>query len=117
MVDKDDVQNALEQVIDPCSIGVGRPTSVVQLGLVEKVSIQDAMVHVELILTDPVCPYARSLVEATRESLRCLEGIDRVEVEISKTVWSPERDPAHGRWTSLSKVQRESIKRRLNKRG
>lgn len=114
MIDAETVQRALEKVIDPCSVGVGRPRSIVQLGIVERISIANNKVHIDLILTDPICPYARSLVDSTRASLRAVENIEEVEVEISKTVWSPERDPAHGRWTGLSKKQRESIKRRLN---
>jgi metal-sulfur cluster biosynthetic enzyme len=50
-----DVVRALRTVVDPCSIATGRPVDLVDMGLVQKVDVDDSAVTVVLQLTSPFC--------------------------------------------------------------
>lgn len=55
------LKEALRTVMDP-EIGL----SVIELGLVRDVTIQDDTVNLYMIMTTPFCPYAPMLLEMTR---------------------------------------------------
>lgn len=93
-----DVVARLEQVIDPCSRGVGNPMSIVALGLVDagSVEIEGEHVRVSLTLTDPMCVFFRELSLAIAEVLRAA-GFQDVRVEPAPRLWTPLRMVAPGR--------------------
>ena len=48
-------------LVDP-EIGM----SIIQLGLVRDVSIENDIAHMQMLLTTPFCPYGPALIEMTR---------------------------------------------------
>lgn len=56
------LKDALRQVIDP-EIGL----SVIELGLVRDVSVEDEQARLSMILTTPFCPYGPALLEMARQ--------------------------------------------------
>ena len=73
--------DALRDVADP-----ELPLSLVDMGLVYGVWLEDGTAHVKLTYTSMGCPCAEFIVEDVRERLLREEGVAHVEVEI---VWDP----------------------------
>ncbi|MFH1184173.1 MAG: iron-sulfur cluster assembly protein [Chloroflexota bacterium] len=75
------VRARLGEVIDP-EIGM----SIIQLGLVRDVSIENGIAHLKMILTTPFCPYGPAMIEMTRE--KAVEALEQpVTVEMLPDVW------------------------------
>jgi len=72
---------ALRDVSDP-----ELPLSLVDMGLVYGVWLEDGVAHVKLTYTSMGCPCADFIVEDVRERLLREEGVAHVDVEI---VWDP----------------------------
>ena len=72
---------ALRDVSDP-----ELPLSVVDMGLVYGVWLEDSVAQVKLTYTSMGCPCAEFILEDVRERLLREAGVTRVEVEI---VWDP----------------------------
>ncbi len=93
------VMDALRDVYDPCC--EDRRLSVVDMGLVEDVRLEDGSASVDLVLTSGWCPFMVPLVDTIRERIAAVPEIADAEVRV---VW----DTA---WTSdrLSPVARERL--------
>ena len=76
------VRDALEEVIDP-EVGI----SIVELGLVKEICIENGDVEIRMVLTTPTCPLAGYLAEQIRRRLRCIAGVERVEVTLLDKPW------------------------------
>jgi metal-sulfur cluster biosynthetic enzyme len=75
------VRSRLGEVIDP-EIGM----SIIQLGLVRDVSIEDGIAHLGMVLTTPFCPYGPAMIEMTRQ--KAVEALEQpVTVEMLPDVW------------------------------
>ena len=85
MVTKDDVTEALTNVIDP-ELGL----DFVELGLIYNVEIEGADVFVTFTLTSPGCPIGPQVSEQMKEFVSELDGV--VEV-VPKMVFSPPWTP------------------------
>ena len=84
------VIQALDNCYDPCC--QERKISVVDMGLIESISIQDQSVKIEMVLTTGWCPFASRLLEMVEEEVGRLPGVESVKVEvISEPTWTPER--------------------------
>jgi metal-sulfur cluster biosynthetic enzyme len=84
----------LAEVIDP-EIGM----SIIQLGLVRDITIEDATARLKMILTTPFCPYGPAMVDMTRQKAQ--EGLKMpVTVEMGMEVWdfSMMEDPSALDW-------------------
>lgn len=77
----DQCHSALEDVTDP-----ELPISVVDLGLIYDISIDDGHVEIDMTLTAMGCPAAGLMKDEVEEELLELDGVESVDVEI---VWSP----------------------------
>ncbi|MGD8759382.1 MAG: metal-sulfur cluster assembly factor [Anaerolineales bacterium] len=73
----------LREVLDP-EIGI----SIIELGLVREVSIQDDSVIIKMILTTPFCPYGPALLEMARAKAEQSSGL-KSHIELSMQAWSP----------------------------
>jgi metal-sulfur cluster biosynthetic enzyme len=62
------------------------PLSLVDMGLIYGVWLEDGVAHVKLTYTSMGCPCAEFILEDVRERLLREQGVTRVEVEI---VWDP----------------------------
>jgi metal-sulfur cluster biosynthetic enzyme len=78
------VLDALAHVFDPCCREKG--ISVVEMGLVHSVTVEERRARVELLLTTGWCPFAARVLDEVRERVEQLPGIDTADVEI---VWNP----------------------------
>lgn len=90
MIDADMVRKALRQVKDP-EIGL----NIMDLGLVYDVEVDEGEVHVKMTLTSPGCPAGAQIMGDVDQTVRMLEGVTGVEVELVwEPFWTPERiDP------------------------
>jgi metal-sulfur cluster biosynthetic enzyme len=88
------VRAALRDVIDP-EIGL----SVVELGLIRDLQIEDDRAHVLMIMTTPFCPYAPQLLEAARLRTQETLGVPTT-IEMGMEVWDPSmaEDGILGQW-------------------
>ncbi len=78
-----DVREALKDVIDP-EVGI----SIIELGLVKEICIENGDVEIRMVLTTPTCPLAGYLVEQIRRRLGSMAGVKRVEVTLLDEPWS-----------------------------
>ena len=86
MVTEAHVIEALGECYDPEIRGV----SIVDLGLVYDVAVENGNVNVKMTLTTPGCGMARYITEEARQRIGELEGVKDVVVEI---VWDPPWNP------------------------
>jgi metal-sulfur cluster biosynthetic enzyme len=88
------VREKLSEVIDP-EIGM----SIIQLGLVREVEIENDIARMKMILTTPFCPYGPAMIDATRE--KAVEALNMpVTVEMGMDPWdfSMMEDPSALDW-------------------
>ena len=79
---KPDVIDAISAVFDP-----EIPVNVYELGLIYDIVIDaEAVVHVAMTLTSPMCPAAQQLPADVQTRIRAVPGVHDVRVEI---VWEP----------------------------
>jgi metal-sulfur cluster biosynthetic enzyme len=86
VVSEDDVNEALEEVIDP-ELGL----DFVSLGLVYDVEIEGGDVYITFTLTTPACPIGPQVTEQMKEFVGELEGVEGVHPKmVFDPPWSPE---------------------------
>jgi metal-sulfur cluster biosynthetic enzyme len=103
-----DVRSILDTIKDPCSISVGVPLGLVEMGLVTGVVIADTgAVTVELRLTQPGCTFGSLYFDVEIERrLVGLPGVTSVSVERSYDLsWSEASISPSGR-RRLSEMRR-----------
>ncbi len=82
----DDVQEALENVIDP-ELGL----DFVELGLVYDIEVKGDEVFITFSLTSPGCPIGPQVSEQMEEFVGELEGVSKVHPKMTFTpAWTPE---------------------------
>ncbi|MDQ3286294.1 MAG: iron-sulfur cluster assembly protein [Actinomycetota bacterium] len=79
---------ALDNCYDPCCRD--RKISVVDMGLIESVTVRERKVRIEMVLTTGWCPFASRLLEMVEEEVGGLPEVNTVEVEV---VWDPAWTP------------------------
>lgn len=90
MITDNVVRTALRKVKDP-----ELNLSVVDLGLVYEVEVQDGEVKVQMTLTSPGCPSGPEILADAQRAVEAVEGVTNVDVELVWTpYWTPDRiDP------------------------
>lgn len=86
MVTREDVYAAISNCFDPEI----RNVSIVDLGLIYDVTIQDDHVDVTMTLTTPGCGMARYIADDVKSKVESIEGVSAVDVSI---VWDPPWNP------------------------
>ncbi len=81
MTTVDEVWRALEGVSDP-----EYPVSVVDLGLIYDVEVENGLVRIAMTFTSVGCPAVEMIPEDIREAVCALPGVRDVEISI---VWNP----------------------------
>ncbi len=81
MVTTEQVWNALRQVTDP-----EYPLSIVDLGMVYDVAVQDGDVHLTITFTAIGCPAIDMIIADIKEAVHRLPGVTNLNVEV---VWNP----------------------------
>ena len=99
------VIGALDNCYDPCCRD--RRISVVDMGLIESIDIEDRRVKIEMVLTTGWCPFASRLLEMVTEEAGALSTVDSVGVDV---VWDPTWTPER-----MSESAREKLRLPLEK--
>src|SRR3954451_12719526 len=87
MVTREDVEEALSNVIDP-ELGL----DFVELGLIYGIEGDDGRVHVTFTLTTPACPIGPQVTEQIEEFVGALDGVQSVDSTMTfAPPWSPDR--------------------------
>ncbi|MBK8783117.1 MAG: DUF59 domain-containing protein [Anaerolineales bacterium] len=84
----------LSEVIDP-EIGM----SIIQLGLIRDIEIENNIASVKMILTTPFCPYGPAMIEMTKA--KATEGLNMpVTINMGMEMWdfSMMEDPSALDW-------------------
>jgi metal-sulfur cluster biosynthetic enzyme len=88
--EREAVISALDNCFDPCCRE--RRISVVDMGLIESIEIEDRLVSIEMVLTTGWCPFASRLLGMVEEEVGALPAVDHVDVEVVwDPTWTPER--------------------------
>ena len=78
-----DLEEGLSGILDP-ELGY----SVLQLGLIRDIKLDENSAKVLMILTTPYCPYGPSLLEATRAKVERILGVPTT-IEYGSHMWDP----------------------------
>jgi len=101
------VNRALDNCFDPCCRE--RRISVVDMGLIESIGIEDRKVKIEMVLTTGWCPFASRLLEIVDEEVGALPGVEAVDVEVvGDPTWTPARMSAGAREKLRLPLERSS---------
>jgi len=88
--------DALADVYDPCCREKG--ISVVDMGLLHRVSVERGHARVELLLTSGWCPFAARVLAEVQERVEALPDIASAEVEVVwDEAWTTDRLSAGAR--------------------
>lgn len=89
------VEALLDEVIDPCSAGMGIPAGLVSMGLIKQLEIYDLAtggkrVDILLRLTSPCCMMAPHFAAQTKAKLAEIDEISQVEIDVCPQIdWEP----------------------------
>lgn len=75
------VRDELDEIVDPCSEARGTDISIVEMGLLRKIEIEDGTVHIELRITSPSCMMVGYFIEQAQERVGTLPGVEDVTLE------------------------------------
>lgn len=86
------VYEALDMVKDPCMTAGGHDLSILDLGLVYGVEVQDGRVRIDITLTEVGCIFTHRIIGAVYDAIEALPEAKEVEV-IPRwaPAWTPER--------------------------
>jgi len=85
MADESDIKNYLSEVEDP-----EMKISVMDLGLIYSISIEDAHVEIDMTLTSPGCPVAPELMAAVHRAALKADGVESAHVNLTfSPLWDP----------------------------
>ena len=94
----EEVREALKEVLDP-----EYPVSLVDLGLIRGIEVDDCTARIKLTYTCMGCPATDMIQDDIRERLLRVEGIEEVEIEEVWDSWS-HRDISKKGLIQLQKV-------------
>lgn len=92
MIAPEEVRGALTGIEDPCSKVLGRPISIVDLGLIGGVRVEGEAIELDLVTTVPNCIMFCDIAAQAKEAIgeRWPEASVEVKLDVS-TPWSEER--------------------------
>jgi metal-sulfur cluster biosynthetic enzyme len=104
---KNRVKTQLEKVLDPCSCMSEHPINIVDLGLIEAISLDGRDAEITLLLTSQRCTYFLDINDEIRERVESLEEIDSCEVhqDTSGKIWTNDR---------MSQAERKARRKRFH---
>ena len=87
LVSREQVTQALRDVFDP-EMGM----SIVDLGLVYGVEVDEGLVRITMTLTTRACPLHDAMTEWVRQAVGRIPGVDGVMVVLTfEPAWTPDR--------------------------
>ena len=87
MVTGENVLEALRRCKDPevCF-------SIVDLGMIEKIEVDEGRVHVSLVPINSGCPFQVTMMQNAYQHIADMEGVSDVEIEfLNDMCWTPSR--------------------------
>ena len=105
MVTKEQVQQALQKVLDP---ELNR--SLVEMGMVRAVDVGSQQVKINLALTTMACPLRDRIASDVRQAILGLDGVEKVEIELEemsaaeKQRFQP-KEPSSGQAGALNDIR------------
>lgn len=86
------VWDRLDTVRDPCSVRMGKPLGLVQMGLVESVVVEADAIRVRLVLTGPGCVFYFRFAEDIERVLAPVAAGRDIDVAIEDAImWTADR--------------------------
>ena len=105
------VRERLRSVIDPCSAAVGTDIDIVELGLIDAVTVEGNAVTVSMRLTSPGCLMVEYFAREVDEVVGALPGVERVTLEPDAGFeWH------RGMMESSARAKRQRRRRKLRER-
>ncbi|OLZ39167.1 hypothetical protein A6E15_17300 [Natrinema saccharevitans] len=83
---EDRIRERLDEVVDPCSAANGTDLSIIEMGLLDAVDIDEGHVTVSMRLTTPFCMQLPYFVEEIDERVGAIEGVTSVTLETDEGV-------------------------------
>jgi metal-sulfur cluster biosynthetic enzyme len=74
------VREQLDTIVDPCSEARGTDISIVEMGLLKKIEIEEGVVDIELRITSPSCMMVGYFIEQATERVGDLPGVEAVNL-------------------------------------
>ena len=106
------IEAALRRVYDPCSIAARAPIDIYEMGLVREWTWAEGRLDVTMCITSISCTMAGHFVEAARDQLQALEGVDVVNINIDTSItWREEMMQGEARERLAN--QRAEVKQRI----
>lgn len=82
----------LEQVLDPCSTFTDNPVNIVDLGLVEEVTVEDGIAEIRLLPTNQMCMYMMNMSDEIQDRLGEFDDLNEIRVtQENGKLWTPVR--------------------------
>ncbi len=104
-----EIRPAIDTVTDPCSVALGRPVGLAQMGVVRDIEVTGSgAVTVSIVLTDPMCPFWMRFDQDVRAAVLAVPGVSSCEVTLLDDVWAPDHDPRFRAWTSRHPAERRA---------
>src|SRR5215210_9379344 len=111
------VYEALDTVKDPCMSAAGLDLSIVDLGLIYGVEVDDGAVNIELTFTEIGCIFTHVIGSGVYDAVGALPGVERVELTPRwLPLWTEDRVNAKAskalsgnRSAMLQKIKRRSL--------
>ncbi len=104
------IAETLDCIHDPCSIAAGRPTGLMQMGLVLGWQAKGRVLHVTFGVTFAGCTMAPHFTEAARAALLDLPEFDEVETVVDTShIWTPPASLRAKRMVGRPQAWRERV--------
>ncbi|ELY50406.1 metal-sulfur cluster assembly factor [Natronolimnohabitans innermongolicus] len=88
-MDEARVRERLDEIVDPCSAANGTDLSIVSMGLIDEIEIDDGHVTVSMHLTSPFCMQIPFFIDEVEDRVGSIEGVDAVSLETDSGInWS-----------------------------
>ncbi len=84
MPTEQEILDALRPVVDP-EIGM----SVVDLGMIREIKVEEDVVEIKMVLTVPFCPLAGLITGQVRQAAAAVEGVKEARVTLLQEPWNP----------------------------
>jgi metal-sulfur cluster biosynthetic enzyme len=85
------ISDALQHVVDPCSIATGTPVSLPDMGMIKQIDLSGERVRITLRPTSALCLQIGNIVDAVEHRVSQIPGIASVACMVDTSGdWSPE---------------------------
>jgi len=87
----DAVRAALATVKDPCMVAGGMDLSIIDLGLISALGVEDGRVDIRITFTEVGCQFTHRVIESVYVAVQAIPGVTDVNVTPAwDKAWTPE---------------------------